>query len=162
MFSSHNGDSIQNKNSHLNRRTALVKIKHSKQREIYKWMILNTLFNHDFFVYYLAEWGEIKEKYFICWSIIKPHPNLHSWDTCLGPKGVPWTEVPLYLISHFRIPPRLCIKTRLSAQPLIWKWFFILMQIKLLSTRKIVHLASFWKWGFLELGSGVLNERHTA
>ena len=24
-------------------------------------------------------------------------------------------------------------------------------------TRKIVHLASFWKWGFLELGSGLLN-----
>ena len=26
------------------------------------------------------------------------------------------------------------------------------MQIKLIFTRKIVHLASFWKWGFLELG----------
>ena len=29
----------------------------------------------------------------------------------------------------------------------------ILMQIKLIFTRKVVHLASFWKWGFLELGS---------
>ena len=28
------------------------------------------------------------------------------------------------------------------------------MQIKLIFTRKVVHLASFWKWGFLELGSG--------
>ena len=26
--------------------------------------------------------------------------------------------------------------------------FLIFMQIKLISTRKVVHLASFWKWGF--------------
>ena len=30
------------------------------------------------------------------------------------------------------------------------------MQIKLIFIRKVVHLASFWKWGFLELGSGLL------
>ena len=59
-------------------------------------------------------------------------------------------------IGHFRVPPGLCFKTRLSAQPLIWKSFFILMQIKLIFTRKVEHLASFWKWGFLELGSGLL------
>ena len=47
------------------------------------------------------------------------------------------------------------IKTNLSAQPLIWKWFFIVMQIKLFSTRKVVHLASFWNWRFLEIGSGL-------
>ena len=35
------------------------------------------------------------------------------------------------------------------------------MQIKLIFTRKIVHLASFWKWGFLKLGSGLLVERWT-
>ena len=58
-------------------------------------------------------------------------------------------------IGHFRVPPGLCIKTRLSAQPLIWKSFFILRQIKLILTRKVVYLASFWKWGFLELGSGL-------
>ena len=57
-------------------------------------------------------------------------------------------------IGHFRVPPGLCIKT--SAQPLMWKWLFILMQIKLILTRKVLHLASFWKWGFLELGSGLL------
>ena len=56
-------------------------------------------------------------------------------------------------IGHFQVPPGLCIKTRVSAQPLIWKWFFILMQIKLIFTRKVVHLASLWKWGFLELGT---------
>ena len=62
----------------------------------------------------------------------------------------PWCD-------HFNrpFPSSLCIKTRLSAQPLIWRWFFILMQIKLIFTRKVVHLASFWKWGFLEFGSGL-------
>ena len=34
----------------------------------------------------------------------------------------------------------------------------ILMQIKLIFTRKVVHLASFWKWGFLEPGSGLLDK----
>ena len=61
-----------------------------------------------------------------------------------------------YSIGQFRVPPGLCIKTRLRAQPLIWKWFFILVQIKLIFTRKLVHLASFWNWGFLKLGSGLL------
>ena len=51
-------------------------------------------------------------------------------------------------IGHFRVPMGLCIKTRLNAQPLIWKWFFILMQIKLIITRKVVHLASFESEGF--------------
>ena len=70
-----------------------------------------------------------------------------------------WTSdvcVCVNAIALFRVPPGLCIKTRLSAQPLIRKWFFILMQIKLTFTGKVVHLASFWKWGFLELGSGLL------
>ena len=60
----------------------------------------------------------------------------------------------------FPSSPGLCIKTRLSAQPLMWKfrvkWFFILMQIKLIFTRKVEHVASFWKRGFLELGSGLV------
>ena len=46
-------------------------------------------------------------------------------------------------IGHFVVPPGLCFKTRVGAQPLIWKSFFILMQIKLIFTRKFVHLASF-------------------
>ena len=71
-----------------------------------------------------------------------------------GGRGVKRQEVTTKL-GRFRVPPGLCIKTRLSAQPLIWKWFFILMQIKLIFTRKVVHLASFWKWGLLELGSGL-------
>ena len=36
---------------------------------------------------------------------------------------------------------------------MIWKWF---MQITLIFKRNFVHLASFWKWGLLELGSGLL------
>ena len=60
-------------------------------------------------------------------------------------------------IVHFRVPPGLCFKTRVGAHPLIWKSIFMLMQIKLIFTRKIVHLASFWKWGFLELGSSLFS-----
>ena len=37
----------------------------------------------------------------------------------------------------------LSIKTRLIAQPLIWKGIFILVQRKVIFTRKVVHLASF-------------------
>ena len=40
-------------------------------------------------------------------------------------------------IGHCRVPPGLCIKTKLSAQPLIQKWFFILMQLQLIFTRKL-------------------------
>ena len=61
----------------------------------------------------------------------------------------------LWLIGHFRVPKGLCIKTRLGAQPLIWKWFFILMQIKLISTRKVEHLTSFWYRGPGELGNSL-------
>ena len=48
-------------------------------------------------------------------------------------------------IGHIRVPPGLCFKASVGAQPFIWKSFFILMQIKLIFTRKIVHLASFSK-----------------
>ena len=37
-----------------------------------------------------------------------------------------------------------------------WKWFFILIQINFIFTRKILNLVSFRKWEFLELGSGQL------
>ena len=46
-------------------------------------------------------------------------------------------------IGHFRVPPSLFFKTKVAAQPLIWKSFFILMEIKHIFTRKVVHLASF-------------------
>ena len=62
----------------------------------------------------------------------------------------------LYQNRPFPSFPGLCFKTRVGAQPLIWKSFFILMQIKLIFTRKVVHPVSFWRLGFLELGSGLL------
>ena len=62
-------------------------------------------------------------------------------------------------IGHFWVASSLCFKVRLSARPLIWKWFFIFMQIKLIFTRKVPHLAFFfWKWGFLELRCGLFPE----
>ena len=33
--------------------------------------------------------------------------------------------------------------------------FFILMQIELIFTRKVLHLALLWKWEFLELANGL-------
>ena len=41
-----------------------------------------------------------------------------------------WTLTPryeAYKLGHFRVPPGLCFKTRLGAQPLIWKSVFIVM-----------------------------------
>ena len=38
--------------------------------------------------------------------------------------------------GHFRVPPGLCFKTRVDAQPLIWKSFVILMHVKLICTKK--------------------------
>ena len=38
---------------------------------------------------------------------------------------------------------------------LVRKWLFLLMQIKLIFTRKASHLASFWKWEFLKLRHGL-------
>ena len=34
-------------------------------------------------------------------------------------------------------------------------WFFIFVQVKLISPRKVLHLDSFWKWEFLELENGL-------
>ena len=51
-------------------------------------------------------------------------------------------------IGYSQIFPGFCIKTRLSAQPLIWKRFFILRQIKLIFTRKDMHLFHVESEGF--------------
>ena len=89
-----------------------------------------------------------------CWKCVPQNsPTMHL-TSIPDPVSRTTSKWP---IGHFRVPPGLCIKTRLSAQPLIWKWFFILMQIKLIFIRKVVYLASFWKWGLLELGSGLLS-----
>ena len=56
--------------------------------------------------------GRIKENYFIFWlNINKPQPqpplreHLYSWDTCLGPEGVPWIEVPWLYFWEMMIKP---------------------------------------------------------
>ena len=86
---------------------------------------------------------DIPKQYLIfllsCKQITRTKPNI--WAPGIGR---------FYLTGHFWVCPGLCIKTRLSALRLIRKWFSILMQIKHILTRKVVHLASFWKWGFWE------------
>ena len=57
------------------------------------------------------------------------------------------------LIHNFRVTASLFFHMKLL---LIMKWFLILMHIKLIFTRKVLHLASFWKWEFLELRNGLL------
>ena len=81
----------------------------------------------------------------------------HAWVTARGGGGRGRGKLAYSCgaIGYFRVPPGLCIKTRLGAQPLIWKWFFILMQIKLISTRKVEHLTSFWYGGSGKLGNGL-------
>ena len=67
------------------------------------------------------------------------------------PNRVITTNIMHQSIGQFRVPPTPCIKTRLSVQPLLWKWFFILTQIKLIFKRKVVQLDSFWKWRSLPI-----------
>ena len=59
-------------------------------------------------------------------------------------------------LGHFRVASSLCFKARLSLKSLAWKWCFILIQIKLIFTRKVLRLAWFWKLDTLELRNGVL------
>ena len=66
------------------------------------------------------------------------------------------TLTPLSLtIDHFRVPPGLCLKTRVGAQPLIWKSFFILMQITHFRLKGCAP-SLILKVRVLELESGVL------
>ena len=77
---------------------------------------------------FIKKWSEGKQK--LLWfsgSFELPYSNMYGG------------------IGHFRVPKGLCIKTRSSARPLMWKLFFILMQIKLIFKGKVVHLASFLK-----------------
>ena len=66
-----------------------------------------------------------------------------------------WTTQMIRRKWRFRVPLSFSWKARLRTKPLIWKCFFIFIftQIKLIFTRKVSHLASFWKWEFLELGT---------
>ena len=87
--------------------------------------------------------GEVRKAVKTCLLILPNDQSYFSLKTLLK-----YEQRFLFLkkfqpIGHFRVPPGLCFKTRVGAQPLMWKSFFILMQIKLIFTRKVVHLASF-------------------
>ena len=59
-------------------------------------------------------------------------------------------------ICHFRVPSGPLHQNEVKCSSFDMEMSFILMQIKLIFTRKVGHLASFWKWRFLELVSGLL------
>ena len=61
------------------------------------------------------------------------------------------------IIGHFLIVSSLCFKARPSARPLIRKLFFYSHASNIHFHKRDVHLASFWKWEFLELGSGIFS-----
>ena len=54
-------------------------------------------------------------------------------------------------VGHFRVPPGLCIKTRLGAQPFLWRWVLFAWEWKIISIAcsisKVEHLTSFWYRG---------------
>ena len=60
-------------------------------------------------------------------------------------------------IVHFRVPPGLCIKTRLGAQLFLWKWVLFAWEWKIISISKVEHLTLFWYRGPGELGNGLFN-----
>ena len=68
------------------------------------------------------------------------------------------SSAPVLLVRVDKVAHPGYFKTSVGAQHLIRKSFFLFMQIKLIFTKKVVHLASFWKWGVLELGSGLLTQ----
>ena len=99
--------------------------KQSKMPRIVTWPML--YLNRDWFI----KWGDM------------------SWV-------VFWHFSPLMeLIGHFRVPPGLLYQNEVKWSAFDMDKFFILKQIKLIFTRKVAHLTSFWKWEFLELGSGL-------
>ena len=77
----------------------------------------------------------------------------HQWCLTLTPNN---TET----IDHFRVPPRLCFKTRLGAQPSSWKWVLFAWEWKMISISQAEHLTSFWNRGLGELGNSLLKEWH--
>ena len=51
------------------------------------------------------------------------------------------------------VGPKILLQSEAKSEATDIKLFcYILMQMKLIFARKVLHLASFWKWGFLELG----------
>ena len=65
--------------------------------------------------------------------------SLSAWKRLAKPRNQPDfpTSISEPKQRPINISPGLCIKTRLSAQPLIWKLFFILMMIKIIFHKKL-------------------------
>ena len=55
--------------------------------------------------------------------------------------------------GHFRDPASHCFKAKLSVKP----FTFILLQKRLIFTRKVFRFASLWNWEFLELENDLIN-----
>ena len=55
--------------------------------------------------------------------------------------SLPHFKVKFISIDHFRVASSLCFKARLRAKPFIWKWFFILMHLKLVFSNKCFALS---------------------
>ena len=55
--------------------------------------------------------------------------------------SLPNFKVKFISIDHFRVASSLCFKARLRAKPFIWKWFFILMHLKLVFSNKCFALS---------------------
>ena len=94
-----------------------------------------------------------KEKENVIWGISCRSHEVRKRNIRNSQSHARAAELLFYLlrpISHFPVAPSLCFNARLSVKPLIWKWFFILMQIKLIFTRKFLLLAYFWKWELSE------------
>ena len=87
--------------------------------------------------------GEVRKAVKTCLLILPNDQSYFSLKTLLKYEQRFLFLKKFWPLDHFRVPPGLCFKTRVGAQPLMWKSFFILMQIKLIFTRKVVHLASF-------------------
>ena len=95
-------------------------------------------------------------------KIIQDRPSVHTRERSFWCKAAPrrsqkW-RVTYRITDNIHVGTKshpVWCEHKLSAQSIIRKWYFILMQIKLVFTRKFLPLASFWKWEFLEYGNGL-------
>ena len=83
------------------------------------------------------------------WSLVKGERCFGSWSSTWPP----WRHVQTNNMS-FPSSPGPLYQNEVKCSAFDMEMFFNLMQVKLIFTRKVVHLASFWKWGsglFLKL-----------
>ena len=87
-------------------------------------------------------------------DLITDWVNFTEWERCVGvlesfaPRAVSTQDKLFFvnLIGHLRVGLNLCFNARLNA--------------KLIFTRKVLHLASFWKRDFLELRHGLFSPQN--